>query len=197
MFHLWRYEENLPIRGQTAKLPVLPTSGFSPVQQVADRVIMDHLLHALPRRLRGPDGMKGPTTLGELVDAVELAEATWVKDDREREPPLSQRGNTPWRLPEGASRPGGRPPIPLPADEPMPTEPAARAWWAGCILHCETPPGAPMTTVTLGGERVQAVVDSGSAVTQGVTPRTLPQGLHPDHLRTRRHPELAGQEGYP
>lgn len=48
--------------------------------QVAERIVIDCLLHALPRLYRRPVSMHNPTVLAELVEAVELAEASFVPE---------------------------------------------------------------------------------------------------------------------
>ncbi|XP_016401664.1 uncharacterized protein LOC107734263 [Sinocyclocheilus rhinocerous] len=66
---------------------------------------------------------------------------------------------------EGAPRPGSRPAVPDFADEPMPTEPPAPTWMAGCFLHQDGLSPSPSRMVKLEGKPVQAFLDSGSSVT--------------------------------
>lgn len=60
-------------------------SGNTTASQVAEQVVIDHLLRVLPRRLRCPVSMWNPTSLAELIEAIELAEASFAWDAGERE----------------------------------------------------------------------------------------------------------------
>ncbi|XP_058646974.1 uncharacterized protein LOC131549143 [Onychostoma macrolepis] len=151
LVHEWEYSSRLPARAQAADLSRLARhwllAGDPSAAQVADRVVVDRLLRALPRPIRQAAGMRNPLTVGELVDAIELAEAAQHR--------------------EGTFRPVGRPAAPVPQDEPMPTEPPTtprRAWLAGCILHQEPPLAAPKVDVEVNGRPYRALLDSGSAV---------------------------------
>lgn len=73
-------DEHLPVRAQAAQLSLIahlwllvntPTAS-----QMAERVVVDRLLRALPQRLRHTVGMRGPTSLSALLEAVERAEAS-------------------------------------------------------------------------------------------------------------------------
>ncbi len=111
--------------------------------------------------------MRNPHTVGDLAEAIELAEATQHREVGERAPPFPRRVSQERRTPEGISRPVSRPAVPGPQDEPMPTEPPRspnRAWLAGCIVHRDPPPEAPRVKVKVNGRPYQAVLDSGSAV---------------------------------
>ncbi|KAI2642954.1 Retrovirus-related Pol polyprotein [Labeo rohita] len=112
--------------------------------------------------------MKNPTTMLELVEAIELADAVHHRDAGERALPFPQRVIQERRAPEGTQRPVSRPTALSPQNESMPTaEPVTppRTWLAGCILHRCIPPAAPEADVTLNGKPVRALLDSGSAVT--------------------------------
>ncbi len=115
-FHVWEYKSRLPAQAQAHWL----LEGNPSAAQVAERVVIDRLLRALPRSHRQAVGMRNPTTTLELVEAIELADATQQRDAGERAPPFPRRG-----------RPS-RPAAPSPRDEPMPTEPPtppARTGW--------------------------------------------------------------------
>ncbi|KAI7789534.1 hypothetical protein IRJ41_013900 [Triplophysa rosa] len=171
-FHQWSYEDQVPVRAQAARLSRLVQlwllAGEPSASQVAERVVVDRLLRALPRRCRTTVGMKGPTTLREVVEAVELAEASAARDTGERAWAPPRRVNPAWRPQEGTSRPVPRPAAATPPDEPMPTEPSSHgppAWLAGCAVHQAVPSGAPRRTVRVEGWPVTATLDSGSSVT--------------------------------
>ncbi|XP_067303559.1 uncharacterized protein [Pseudorasbora parva] len=148
LFHDWSYDPRRPPRLQAADLSRLAQHWLlaegSTAIQVAERVVIDRLLRALPRHLRQAVGMRKPTTKDELVEAIELADATFHR--------------------EGTSRPVGRPAVPGPPDEPMPTEAPrspGRAWLAGCAVHTEN---APRAEVKINGRPFLALLDSGSAI---------------------------------
>ncbi|KAL1270491.1 hypothetical protein QQF64_029507 [Cirrhinus molitorella] len=151
LFHKWEYRAKTPARAQAAELSRLARhwllAGEPTAAQVAERVVVDHLLRALPRSLRQAAGMRNPLTVEELVEAVELAEAAQQCEAGERVPPFPRRAiHQERRTPEGTGRPVGRPAVPGPQDEPMPTEPPRspdRAWMAGCVVHHDPPPDAP------------------------------------------------------
>ncbi len=65
--------------------------GVPPLNQVAERVVIDKFLRALPRSLRQAAGMRNPLTIGELVEAIELADAAQHRDAGERVPPFPRR----------------------------------------------------------------------------------------------------------
>ncbi|KAL1255564.1 hypothetical protein QQF64_013625 [Cirrhinus molitorella] len=165
LFHEWEYKPRRPARAQTAELARLtqhwllegtPTAG-----QVAERVIIDRLLRALPPPTRRAVGMTNPTTIAELVESIKLAEAAMHRKPGERAPSFPRRVNQERRTPEGT------PAAPGPVDEPMPTEdpvPPARTWLAGCIVHQDPPREAPRTEVKINGRAALALLDSGSSV---------------------------------
>ncbi|KAL1252156.1 hypothetical protein QQF64_019952 [Cirrhinus molitorella] len=151
-------------------------SGGPSASQVAERVVIDRLLRALPRPIRQAAGMRNPTTVGELVEAIELAEATQQREAGERAPPFPRRVVQERRTPEGTFKPVSRPAAPGPQDEPLPTDPPwspQRTWLTGCIVHRDPPAGAPRAEVKINGRPFQAILDSGSAVTL-VHPTVLP-----------------------
>ncbi|MGL5829627.1 MAG: hypothetical protein ACRC0L_08680, partial [Angustibacter sp.] len=120
--------------------------------------------------------MRNPTTVGELVKAIELAEAAHHREAGERAPPFPRRVIQERRTPEGTSRPVGRPAAPAPLDEPMPTEPPrspTRAWLTGCAVHRAPPGEAPRAVVKVNGHPFEAILDSVSAVSL-VNPAVLP-----------------------
>ncbi|KAL1253020.1 hypothetical protein QQF64_017713, partial [Cirrhinus molitorella] len=169
LFFDWEYNPRLPPRPQAAELSRLARhwllSGDPTVSQVAERVVIDRLLRALPRSHRQAVGMRNPTNLGELVEAVELADAAQRQEAGERAPPFPQRVVQERRPLEGAPRPVSRPAAPAPPDEPMPTEPPrSRAWLAGCSVHRAPPGGAPRVEVRVNGHPFEALLDSGSTV---------------------------------
>ncbi|KAL1261365.1 hypothetical protein QQF64_006630 [Cirrhinus molitorella] len=180
LFHDWEYKPRLPARAQAGNLMRLAQhwllSGGPSASQVAERVVIDRLLRALPRPIRQAAGMRNPTTVGELVEAIELAEATQQRVAGERAPPFPRRVVQERRTPEGTFKPVSRPAAPGPQDEPMPTDPPRspqRTWLTGCIVHRDPPAGAPRAEVKINGRPFQAILDSGSAVTL-VHPTVLP-----------------------
>ncbi len=145
-FYEWEYKTRLPARAQAAELTRLAQhwllEGAPSASQVAERVVIDRLLRALPRSHRQAVGMRNPTTTLELVEAIELADAAQRRDAGERAPLFPRRVVQERRAPEGTQRPTSRLAVPSPQDEPMPTEaPAlpARTWLAGCIVHRDLP----------------------------------------------------------
>ncbi len=147
LFHNWEYTSQKPARAQAAELVRLSQHwllvGNPTATQVAERVVVDRFLCALPRPLRQAAGMRNPQSTGELVEAIELAEATLRREAGERPPPMARRVYQERRTPEGAPRTVSRPAVPGTHNEPMPTEPprsAPRAWLAGCLVHQELPP---------------------------------------------------------
>ncbi|KAL1258013.1 hypothetical protein QQF64_011257 [Cirrhinus molitorella] len=180
LFHDWEYKPRLPARAQAGNLMRLAQhwllSGGPSASQVAERVVIDRLLRALPRPIRQAAGMQNPTTIGELVEAIELAEATQQREAGERAPPFPRRVVQERRTPEGTFKPVSRPAAPGPQDEPMPTVPPRspqRTWLTGCIVHRDPPAGAPRAEVKINGRPFQAILDSRSAVTL-VHPTVLP-----------------------
>ncbi len=127
-------------------------------------MVIDRLLRALPRSHRQAVGMRNPTTTLELVEAIELADATQQRDSGERALPFPRRVGQERRAPEGTPRHMSRPAAPSPRDEPMPTEPPtppARTWLAGCIVHRDLPTGAPETKVKVNGKLFRTILYSG------------------------------------
>ncbi|KAL1249187.1 hypothetical protein QQF64_020192 [Cirrhinus molitorella] len=92
LFHDWEYKPRMPAHAQAAELTRLAQHwllvGGPTANQVAERVVIDRLLRALPRPLRQAAGMRNPTTVDELVEAVELAEAAQHREAGERAPPF-------------------------------------------------------------------------------------------------------------
>ena len=171
-FHEWDFKVRVPARAQAADLVRLAQhwllDGEPTAAQVVERVVIDRLLRALPRSHRQAVGMRNPATVLALVEAIELADAVHQREAGERAPPFPRRVVQERRTPEGTSRAVGRPTVPSPMDEPMPTaEPTTppRTWLAGCIVHQRVPPAAPEADVKLNGKPVRALLDSGSAVT--------------------------------
>ncbi|KAI2646018.1 Retrovirus-related Pol polyprotein [Labeo rohita] len=145
------------------KREILGRLGLSPIS--AAQQFQDWEYKA--RRPARAVSMRNPSTVAELVESIELAEAAHHRDPGERALSFHRRVVQERRTPEGTSRHVHRPAAPGPADEPMPTEeplPPARAWLAGCIVHREPPRGAPRAEVKLNGRPVIALLDSGSAI---------------------------------
>uniref|UniRef100_A0A8C1NT83 Gypsy retrotransposon integrase-like protein 1 n=2 Tax=Cyprinus carpio TaxID=7962 RepID=A0A8C1NT83_CYPCA len=168
LFNEWTFDPRQPARAQAASLSRLAQhwllAGGPTVHQVAERVVVDRLLRALPRPLRLAAGMRNPANVDELVEAIELAEATQHREIGERAPPFPRRVVQERRTPEGTQRPVGRPVVPGPQDEPMPTEAPrspGRPWLAGCAVHTEN---APRADVRINGRPFLALLDSGSIV---------------------------------
>uniref|UniRef100_A0A9J7X6K5 Retropepsins domain-containing protein n=1 Tax=Cyprinus carpio carpio TaxID=630221 RepID=A0A9J7X6K5_CYPCA len=168
LFNEWVFDPRQPARAQAANLSRLAQhwllAGGPNAHQVAERVVVDRLLRALPRPLRQAAGMRNPANVDELVEAIELAEATQHREVGERAPPFPRRVVQERRMPEGTQRPVSRPAVPGPRDEPMPTEAPRsppRPWLAGCAMHTEN---APRAEVHLNGRPFLALLDSGSAV---------------------------------
>ncbi|XP_058606792.1 uncharacterized protein LOC131524068 [Onychostoma macrolepis] len=112
----------------------------------------------------------------EVVEAIELADATLHREAGERVTPFPRRVVQERRTPEGTPRPVNRPAVPGPQDEPMPTEPPRspnRAWLTGCTLHQEPPFSGPQTEVRINGRPFPALLDSGSTVSL-IHPAVLP-----------------------
>ncbi len=171
LFRAWEYNGQLSARAQAAGLTRLAQhwllAGNPSAAQVAERVVVDRYLHALPRPLRQAVGMRNPRSVGDLVEAIELAEATQRREAGERAPPFPRRVFQERRPPEGTQRTANRPAVPGTQDEPMPTEPPrspTRAWLAGCVVHQEPPREAPQAQVYINGRPYPALLDSGSAV---------------------------------
>ncbi len=121
LFQDWEYKTRLPTRVQAAELTRLARhwlfAGGPTASHVAERVVIDKLLRALPRPLRQAAGMRNPLTIGELVEAIELADAAQHRDAGERVPPFTRR------VVQATSWPVNRSAVPGPWDEPMPMEP--------------------------------------------------------------------------
>ncbi|XP_052418281.1 uncharacterized protein LOC127962679 [Carassius gibelio] len=126
LLRVWEYNSRLPARAQAAELNHLAhhwlLTGSPCTAQVAECVVVDRYLYALPRPLRQAAGMRNPHTVGELVEAVELVEMTMRREAGERAPPFPRRVYQERRTPEGTQRTVSRLPIPGVQDEPMPTE---------------------------------------------------------------------------
>ncbi len=75
-FFQWTYDERKTVRTQTAQLARLAhlwlLTGSPTADQVAEKVVVDRLLRALPRQLRRPVRMKNPSDIASLVEAVEV-----------------------------------------------------------------------------------------------------------------------------
>ncbi|XP_073804753.1 uncharacterized protein [Danio rerio] len=178
-FSQWSYDDKQPVRTQAANLSRLGRlwllGGDPTAVQVAEKLVIEKMMRALPRRLRTLTSMRNPDSLAALVEAVELAEAHVARETGERAALPPRRVNAPWRPVEGTARPGSRPAVPSPVNEPMPTEPttlSAPAWTAGCVVHRNVPPEAPTRKVCLDGKTQTATLDTGSAITL-VHPNTL------------------------
>ncbi len=183
LFHAWEYNSRVPARAQAAELSRLSQhwllTGDPSAAQVTERVVVDRFLRAFPRPLWQAACMRNPPTIGELVEAIELAEATQRREAGERAPPFPRRMFQERRMQEGTPRTVGRPAVPGTQDEPMPTEPSRppnQAWLAGCVVHQEPPLEAPQVEVRINGRPYQALLDSGSAVSL-VQPTVLPPRL--------------------
>ncbi|KAI2666655.1 Gypsy retrotransposon integrase-like protein 1 [Labeo rohita] len=103
-FHEWSYKSRLPARAQAAELHRLAQHWLS----------IERFLRALPRSHQQAVGMRNPTTLAEMVEAVELADTTQRRDIGERAPSYPRRVAQDRRTPEGTGRPMSRqvaPPI--------------------------------------------------------------------------------------
>ncbi|KAL0199767.1 hypothetical protein M9458_002954, partial [Cirrhinus mrigala] len=122
--------------------------GDPTASQVAERMVIDRLLRALPRSHRQAVGMRNPSTKAELVEAIELADATQHRDLGERAPPFPWRVVQERRTPEGIPRPISRQAPPGPRDEPMPTEvPPA-------LPRMDLPVRAPEADVKINGRPI-------------------------------------------
>ncbi|KAL0184751.1 hypothetical protein M9458_020447, partial [Cirrhinus mrigala] len=170
-FQDWAYQPHQPARAQAAELTRLAhhwlLEGEPTALQVAEKVVIDRMLRALPRSFRQAVGMRNPGTVRQLVEAIELVEAAHRREAGERAPPIPRRGVQEQRAPEGTWRRSNRPAGPSPRDEPMPTEPQSspvKSWLAGCIVHQAIPQGAPTAAVKLNGRTLKALLDSGSSV---------------------------------
>ncbi|KAL0148266.1 hypothetical protein M9458_056412, partial [Cirrhinus mrigala] len=171
-FHEWVYKVHVPARAQAAELSRIAQhwllEGETTAEQVVERVVIDRLLRALPCSQRQAVGMKNPTTILELVEAIELADAMYHREAGERAPLFPRRVVQERRALEGTPRTVSRPTVPSPPDVPMPTAesaPPPRTWLAGCIVHQNPPPAAPAAEVKVNGKPMRALLDSGSAVT--------------------------------
>ncbi len=105
LFQDWEYKTRFPARAQAAELTRLARHWLlaegPTASQVAERVVIDKLLRALPRSLRQATGMRNPLTIRELVEAIELADAAQHRDAGERVPPFPRRVVQERRAPEG------------------------------------------------------------------------------------------------
>lgn len=193
------------MRAQAAQLARLAhlwlLTGSPTADQVAEKVIIDQLLRALPLPLRRPVSMKNPQDIASLVEAVKLAEATNAREAGERAV-LEPHGVMEQHPLKGASRPVSRPAVPDLVDEPMATEPpapTARAWMARCFLHQEGPSPGPSRMVKLDGKPDRAFLDSGSSVTLVqptlVKPRPETEVTVATYVCAWGHPLCAGPHG--
>ncbi|KAL0176818.1 hypothetical protein M9458_029148, partial [Cirrhinus mrigala] len=171
-FHDWEYKARVPTRAQAAELARIAQhwllEGEPTAAQVVERMVIDRLLRALPRSHRQAVGMRNPTTILELVEAIELADAVQHWEAGDRAPPFPRRVVQERCAPQGTPRTVGRPAVPSPQDEPMPTaehKTPPRTWLAGCTVHQSPPPAAPEVDTKLNGKPMRAILDSGSAVT--------------------------------
>ncbi len=83
-FHDWVYKPRLPARAQATELFRLAQHWLLDGEPTA-------AFRALPRTHRQEIGMRNPTTVAELVEAVELAEAAQHRDAGKRAPPFPRR----------------------------------------------------------------------------------------------------------
>ncbi len=125
-FHDWEYKPYLPARAQAAELFRLAQywllDGEPTAAQLAERVIVNRLLRALPRTHSQAVGMRNPATIAELVEAMELADAAQHRDAGEQAPPFPRRVVQERCTSEGTLQPVSRPAAPTPRDKPMPAE---------------------------------------------------------------------------
>ncbi|KAL0173692.1 hypothetical protein M9458_029660, partial [Cirrhinus mrigala] len=145
----------------------LLTEAADNYDELKKEILVEELLRALPPSTRQAVGMTNPTTIGELVESIEPAEAAMHRDPGDRAPSFPRRVVQERRTPEGTQRAVHRPAAPGPVDEPMPTEdpaPPTRTWLAGCIIHREPPRGAPRAEVKINGRAALALLDSGSSM---------------------------------
>uniref|UniRef100_A0A8C2AXE9 SCAN box domain-containing protein n=1 Tax=Cyprinus carpio TaxID=7962 RepID=A0A8C2AXE9_CYPCA len=203
--HEWEYKPRLPARAQAAELSRLARhqllEGDPMAAQVAERVVIDQFLRALPRTYRQAVGMWNPATVTKVVEAVELVDAAQHRDAGEQVRPFPRRVVQERRAPEGTLRPVARPAAPFPKDEPMPTtDPAspARTWLVGCIVHSNLPQGALEAEMEVNGYPFRVLLDSGRAVSlvqsRILTPRGATKAIVPitcvhgdtRHVPTRR-----------
>ncbi|KAL0154738.1 hypothetical protein M9458_049001, partial [Cirrhinus mrigala] len=165
----WEQKLHLPARAQVAELTRLvqhwllegnPTAG-----QVAERVVIDWLLHALPRSHHQAVSMRNPSTTLKLVEAIKLVDAAQHQDKGEQVPPFPRRVVQEKRTLEGTPHPISRPAAPSPRDKPSTEVPVPPAWnWlAGCIIHNNLPIRAPEVELKINAKPFCALLDSGSA----------------------------------
>ncbi len=125
-FHDWEYKPHLPARAQAAELFRLAQywllDGEPTAAQIAEHVVVNRLLRALPRTHSQAVGMWNPATIDELVEAMELADAAQHRDAGEQAPPFPRRVVQERRTSEGTLQPVSRLAAPTPRDKPMPTE---------------------------------------------------------------------------
>ncbi|KAL0186157.1 hypothetical protein M9458_017827, partial [Cirrhinus mrigala] len=188
-FHEWEFKPRVPARAQAAELSRIAQhwllEGNPTAAQVAERVVVDRLLCALPRSHRQAVGMRNPTSTLEFVEAIELADAVHQREAGDQAPPFPRRVVQERRSLEGTSRPVSRPSVPSPWDEPMPSaEPITppRTWLVGCIVHQRVPVGAPEADVMIEGKPYRALLDSGSMVTLIQTRLCPPHSGHKSFL---------------
>ncbi len=90
----------------------LSWAGRIPVcDQVVERVVVDRLLQALSRSMRRPVSMRNPLDIAELIEAMELADASFAHDTGEREGLAPRRVE--WCTLEGTSSTVSRPGPPI------------------------------------------------------------------------------------
>ncbi len=94
-FHDWAYKPHLPARAQAAELSRFAQhwllDGEPTAVRVAERVLIDRVLRALPWTHCQAVGMRNPATVAELFEVVELADAAQHRDAGERAPPFPRR----------------------------------------------------------------------------------------------------------
>ncbi|KAL0165652.1 hypothetical protein M9458_037496, partial [Cirrhinus mrigala] len=106
-FYEWEYKPRLPAHAQVAELSRLAHNwlleGDPTAEQVAERVVIDWLLRALPHSHRQAIGMRNPSTTLELVEAIVLADAAQQRDAgevvQEQRAPEGTQNQCPWRSP--------------------------------------------------------------------------------------------------
>ncbi len=98
-FHDWAFDPRVPIREQAVQLVRLANlwllHGDPQAADVSKRVAIDRLLRALPCAHRWQVGMTNPSTLMEVVEAVELSEAIQAREAGERGGPAEAQESDP------------------------------------------------------------------------------------------------------
>ncbi|KAG1948853.1 hypothetical protein F2P79_012397 [Pimephales promelas] len=94
-FQEWEFKPRVPARAQAAELSRIAQhwllEGNPTAAQVVERVVVDRLLRALPRAHRQAVGMRNPTNILELVEAMELADAIHHREAGDRALPFPRR----------------------------------------------------------------------------------------------------------